>query len=147
MDLMNMSPSDNIVHDSRNQDQMSFDNDENADGSAYIIAIATVKRGLVNVSELSRSDTTHKRILGESIVTVGGIDCLSILVDLGIEHEVLVRDGFSETQQWGRLHYFYVKVIGSQSIARGVAALLGSLFRQDAIGITHPLTKDDRQIL
>ena len=145
--LLNMSPSYHLVDDSREQDQMSFDNDEVVEKPAYILAIATVKRDLSGVSESSSSYTRHKRILDENIVTVNGIDRLFVMVDLDIEHEVVLRDGFSETQEWGRLHYFYVKVVGTQSIAFGVAALLGLLFRQDAIGITHPLSRDDHQVL
>jgi hypothetical protein len=34
-----------------------------------------------------------------------------------------------------------VKVTGSERIAYGAAALLGTMLKQDAIGIYHPLAK------
>jgi hypothetical protein len=143
-----MNSSDNYVHDSHNQVQTSFDNSgDNAEMQTYILSVGTVKRDLAGVSKSTQSQASHKRLIDESLKVIDGIDCLSILVDHHIEHEVLLHDGFSQTQQWGPIHNFYVKVIGSESIANGVAALLGTMFKQYAIGIYHPLTKDDRQIL
>jgi hypothetical protein len=131
-----------FASNSQNQDEISFDD---ADASIYILAIATAKRDLFDLSESSKGHTKHKHVLNASIVTIDGIDRLSILVALDIKHEVLVRDGLSETQRWGPLHCFYVKVVGSQILAYGVAALIGALSNQDAIGITHLLTEDDRR--
>ncbi len=94
-----------------------------------------------------QNQVLHKRLLDESIKFIDGINCLSTLVDHHIEDEVLLQDGISQTRQWGSIHHFYVKVIGSERIAYGTAALLGTILNQDAIGIYHPLTKDDRLIL
>ena len=113
--------------------------------SIYLLAIATVKRDLFGLAQSSKSYTTHKRVLDEVVVNANGIDRLSVMADLGIEHEVVLRDGYSQTHPWGRLHYFYVKVVATETIALGVAALLGLLFRQEAIGITHPLSEDAHQ--
>jgi hypothetical protein len=137
----NVAPSDNYVHDSHDKVR------DNAEIQAYILAVGTIKRDVEGVSKSIQSEAIHGRLLDESIKVIDGIDCLSILIDHRIEHEVLLHDGFSQTQQWGPIHTFYVKVMGSQSIAYGVAALLGTMLKQDAIGIYHPITKDDRQIL
>jgi len=74
---------------------------------------------------------------------IDDIEYLSILADHHIKHQVLVHDAFSWTQKWGSIHTFYVKILGSQSIAYSAAALLGKMLEQDAIGIYHPITEDE----
>jgi hypothetical protein len=144
----NVAPSDNYVHDSHDKVRtLSHNNVDNAEIQAYILAVGTIKRDVDGVSKSIQSQAVHKRLLNKSIKVIDGVDCLSILIDHHIKHEVLLHDGYSQTQQWGPIHTFYVKVIGSQSIAYGVAALLGTILKQEAIGIYHPITKDDRQIL
>jgi hypothetical protein len=140
--------SDSDVTDLQRQVQTSFNNgDDKEEIQAYILSVGTVKRDVVGVSKSIQSQVLHKRLLDESIKVIDGINCLSTLVDHHIEHEVLLQDGISQTQQWGSIHHFYVKVIGSEKIAYGMPALLGTILNQDAIGIYHPITKHDRLIL
>ena len=130
-------PSDNYINDSHNQVRTSFDNSgDNADTQAYILAVGTVRRDRTCVSKSTQSQASHKRLLDGIIKVIDGIDYLSILVDHHIEHEVLLYDGFSQTRQWGPIHHFYVKVIGSQSIAYGVAALLGVMLKSECLRIS-----------
>jgi hypothetical protein len=143
-----VAPSDSYVIDSQTQVRTSFNNGHNkAEIPAYILSVGTVKTDVVGVSKSIQSQALHKRLLDNSIKVIDGIDCLSTLLDHHIDHEVLLQDGISQTQQWGSIHHFYVKVLGSESIAYGAAALLGTMLKQDAIGIYHPLTRDDHLIL
>jgi hypothetical protein len=142
-----MCPHDNVMHDSCDQDQTSFENDYNADESESVLAVATVPGDMTGKLKFSQSQIIHKLLLDENIVVIDGKDYLSILIDLDIKHQVLLRDGFSDTEKWGPEPYFYVKVIGPKSTIYGVTALLGTIFEQNAIGITHPLTRNDRKIL
>ncbi|CAF1347324.1 unnamed protein product [Adineta steineri] len=128
-----MNPTQNVV--------------DNAEMQVYILSVGTVKRDAIGVSKSIQSQVLHKRLLDKIIKVIDGINYLSILVDHHIEHEILLHDGISHTQKWGSIHHFYVKVIGTKSIAYGAAALLGTILKEDAIGIYHPLTKDDRLIL
>jgi hypothetical protein len=89
----------------------------------------------------------HDRLLNETIVLINGTEQLSILIDLNIKHEILLRNGFSDTDEWGTEPFFYMEVIGSESTAYGVAALLGMTFKQDAIGIIYPVTKENQLLL
>ena len=122
--------------------------EDNAEMQVYILAVGTTKRDLEGVSKLIPSHIVHKRLLSENTKVVDGVECLPILVDHHIKHQVLLHDGFSWTQEWGFIHNFYVKIIGSQNIAYGAAALLGKMLNEQAIGIYHPITKEeDYQIL
>lgn len=121
--------------------------EDNAEMQVYIIAVGTIKRDLEGVSKPIPSQIVHKRLLNENTKVIAGIERLPILVDHHIKHQVLLHDGFSWTQEWGSIHTFYVKIIGSQSIAYGAAALLGKILKQNAIGIYHPITEEDRQTL
>ena len=121
--------------------------ENNAEMQVYILAVGTIKRDLEGISKPISSQIVHKRLLNENTKVIDGIEYLPILIDHHIKHQVLLHDGFSWTQEWGYIHTFYVKIIGSQSIAYGAAALLGKMLEQHAIGIYHPITKEDRQIL
>jgi hypothetical protein len=71
----------------------------------YILPVGTVKRDVVGLSKSIQSHLLQKRLLDERIIVIDGIDCLSTLVDHHIEHEVLLHDGISQTQQWGPMHH------------------------------------------
>ena len=143
-----MTLSDSSATDSHTQLRTSFNHgDENVEMQTYILSVGTVKRDVLDVSKFIESQALHKRLLDRIIKVIDGIVCLSALVDYHIKHEVILQDGISHTQQWGPIHHFYVKVIGSETLANGTAALLGQILKQDAIGIYHPLTKDDHLLL
>ena len=141
-------PSDCYVTNSQTQLRASHnEGDENAEIQTYILSVGTVKRDVLSVPKSIQSQALHKSLLDTNIKVIDGVDYLSTLVDYHVAHELLLHDGISQTQQWGTIHHFYVKVIGSQSVAYGTAALLGEMLKQDAIGIYHPLTEDDHLIL
>ena len=130
-----VAPSDSYVIDSQTQVRTSFNNgDDKAEIEAYILSVGTK-------SKSTESQALHKRLLDESI------NYLATLLDHHTNYEILLQDGISQTQQWGLIHTFYVKILGSQSMTYGTAALLGTMLKQQAIGINHPLTKDDHLIL
>ncbi|UJR20688.1 hypothetical protein I4U23_023810 [Adineta vaga] len=142
------TPSDSCITDLQTQIQTSHGHsNDNPELQVYFLAVGTVKRDVKGVFKSIPSEVLHKRLLDKIITVIDGIACISILAHHHIEHEIVLHDGISQTQQWGSIHHCYVKVIGSKSIAYGAAGLIGSMLRQDAIGIYHPLTKDDQLIL
>ncbi|CAF1326194.1 unnamed protein product [Adineta ricciae] len=131
----------------QNLTSLFVNNSDCAEAQVYVLAVGTIKRDSEGASTSMQSQTVHKRILDKIIEIVDGVEYLRILREHHIKHEVLLHDAFSRTQEWGSIHTFYVKVIGSHTVAYGAAALLGQILQQYAIGIYHPITDEDRRML
>ena len=131
----------------RNLTSLFVNNSDFAETQVYVLAVGTIKRDSGGASTSIQSQTVHERILDKIIEIVDGVEYLRILREHHIKHEVLLHDAFSRTQEWGSIHTFYVKVIGSHTVAYGAAALLGQILQQYAIGIYHPVTDEDCRML
>lgn len=68
------------------------------------------------------------------------------LVGLNIKYQVLCKDNFSCTPQWGIEPYGSFLITCTRTMIRGLCALFGLAFHQDAVGVCSSYTLDNDSV-
>jgi len=96
--------------------------------------LGTVPGDMAKKLTLEQTKSTHTKLINS--VT-------KFLESLKIKHEVLDRESFSYTNDWGVEFYGCLLITSTRKLVCGFGALFGLAFRQDAVGTFSCFTNDN----
>jgi hypothetical protein len=86
--------------------------DENGAISEFLLQVATIPGALAGKFYFEHSRLLQKQLLHDILRFDKGVYRVSILVQYNIDHQVVLRDSFSDTESWGLEPNFYIIVRG-----------------------------------
>ncbi|CAF1579804.1 unnamed protein product, partial [Didymodactylos carnosus] len=107
---------------------------DNDDKRTFLLQIASVPGSQAKKIDFEQSRPKHDELMNR-LLSKSDPSQIDILVDLEIEHKVLLASGYSLTQEWGLEPNLYLQVRCTEDRARSVSALFGTAFSQDGVGI------------
>jgi hypothetical protein len=78
----------------------------------FLLQVATIPGALAGKFYFEHSRLLQKQLLHDILRCDNGVYRVSILVQYNIDHKVVLRDSFSDTDSWGLEPNFYIIVRG-----------------------------------